>query len=111
MQEVIAAPSLEPRAGTASAGGHALILMDLQMPNLNGIDATRAIRHAPGVKRVPIIALTASAFDQDRQRCMEAGMDDHIAKPLNPEIHSNTISRWLRQPAAGFAGTPPANER
>jgi signal transduction histidine kinase len=81
----------------AIAGHYALILMDLQMPKLNGIDATRAIRQAPGCKRMPIIALTASVFDRDWQRCLDAGMDGYIAKPLAPESLYGTMLEWLRR--------------
>ncbi|MCK7500286.1 MAG: response regulator [Comamonadaceae bacterium] len=81
----------------ALAGDYALILMDLQMPRLDGVDATRAIRHASGSHSTPIIALTASAFDEDRQRCIQAGMDDHIAKPLNSEVLYDTLLHWLRR--------------
>ncbi|HEX6734575.1 MAG TPA: bacteriohemerythrin, partial [Azonexus sp.] len=61
-----------------------LILMDIQMPQLNGIDATRLIRALPAHQRTPILAMTANAFEQDRQACLAAGMNDHIAKPVDP---------------------------
>ena len=77
-----------------------LILMDMQMPRLNGLDATRAIRTLPGCDRVPIIAMTANAFAEDRQRCLEAGMNDHIGKPVDPEKLFATILHWLaKEPA------------
>jgi signal transduction histidine kinase len=72
-----------------------LILMDLQMPQLNGIDATRAIRALPGCADIPILAMTANAFDEDRQVCLEAGMDDHIGKPVVPELLFATLLKWL----------------
>ncbi len=72
-----------------------LILMDMQMPRLNGIDATRAIRALPGYKRVPILAMTANAFDDDRQLCLAAGMNDHIGKPVEPEVMFETLLKWL----------------
>jgi CheY-like chemotaxis protein len=65
-----------------------LILMDIQMPEMNGIEATHAIRQLEAIegtgKRVPIIAVTAFAMEQDKRNCMEAGMDDFIAKPYKP---------------------------
>ena len=63
---------------------YAAILMDMQMPNINGLDATRQIRAIDGYREVPIIALTANAFVEDRVRCIEAGMNDVLIKPVNP---------------------------
>jgi signal transduction histidine kinase/ActR/RegA family two-component response regulator len=77
---------------------YALILMDMQMPNLNGVDATRAIRALPGYAATPILAMTANAFDEDRQRCLDAGMNDHIGKPVDPERLFETILKWLTTP-------------
>jgi len=76
---------------------YALILMDMQMPNLNGIDATRAIRADSLNRTTPILAMTANAFDEDRQACLDAGMNDHIAKPVDLEVLYETMLRWLRQ--------------
>jgi PAS domain S-box-containing protein len=75
----------------------ALILMDMQMPNLNGVDATRAIRALPGYADTPILAMTANAFDEDRQVCIDAGMNDHIGKPVEPERLFETLLKWLEQ--------------
>jgi len=74
---------------------YALILMDMQMPNLNGVDATKAIRELPGYDQTPILAMTANAFDEDRQRCLDAGMNDHIGKPVDPNVLFETLSKWL----------------
>ncbi|MGB0126668.1 MAG: ATP-binding protein [Rhodocyclaceae bacterium] len=76
---------------------YALILMDMQMPNLNGIEATRSIRTESQNSHTPIIAMTANAFQQDRQACLEAGMNDHVAKPTHPDILYETLLRWLRR--------------
>lgn len=75
-----------------------LILMDMQMPVMNGVDASRAIRTLPDFQKVPIIALTANAFDEDRLRCLAAGMNDHVGKPVDPEILYSTLLRWLSPP-------------
>ena len=74
---------------------YALILMDMQMPNLNGVGATKAIRALPTHAQTPIIAMTANAFDEDRQACLAAGMNDHIPKPVNPVKLYETLLAWL----------------
>ena len=81
--------------GAARSGEYALILMDMQMPNMDGLEATREIRKMPVVQNLPIIAMTANAFNEDRDRCFEAGMDDFIAKPVEPEQMFTTILYWL----------------
>ena len=79
----------------AKLAHYPLILMDMQMPNLNGVDATKAIRALPGYAQTPILAMTANAFDEDRQTCIAAGMNDHIGKPVDPEILFATLLKWL----------------
>ncbi|MBL8491617.1 MAG: response regulator, partial [Rhodocyclaceae bacterium] len=76
-----------------------LVLMDMQMPRMDGIAATRAIRALPGRQGLPIIAMTANAFEEDRQRCLDAGMDDHVGKPVDPDQMYRCLARWLSVPA------------
>jgi len=72
-----------------------LILMDIQMPHMDGLVATQAIRALPGYATTPILAMTANAFADDRQRCMNAGMNDFIAKPVEPDTLFRIIARWV----------------
>jgi hemerythrin-like metal-binding protein len=78
-----------------AAGGYALVFMDMQMPVLSGLEATRRIRALPAGREVPIIAMTANAFDEDRRLCLEAGMDDFLGKPLLPEVLYALVLKWL----------------
>ncbi len=81
-----------------------LVLMDVQMPEMDGIEATAAIRALPDRQSLPIIAMTANAFDEDRNACLQAGMNDFIAKPVDPEALIGTLRRWL---PAGSVAPPP----
>ena len=99
-----------------------LILMDLSMPVMGGLEAAATIRTLPGQAATPILALTANAFKEDRQRCLEAGMNDHLAKPVTPTTLYQALARWLpgasprpaaapeTAPATGTSepGSPPA---
>jgi signal transduction histidine kinase/CheY-like chemotaxis protein len=80
-----------------SGGGHDLILMDCLMPELDGFDATREIRRRedPHLRRTPIIAMTANAMREDREQCLAAGMDDHLAKPVTLDQLAKALGRWL----------------
>ncbi|MDO9496245.1 MAG: response regulator, partial [Nocardioides sp.] len=81
-------------------GDHRLdvVLMDCRMPILDGYDATRAVRAAETETRVPIIAMTASALEGERERCLESGMDDFLTKPVDPSQLARALFRWV--PAA-----------
>ena len=72
-----------------------LVLMDMQMPHMDGLDATRELRQLPGWGEVPILALTANAFDADRRACQAAGMNDFIAKPMDASVLYQTLLKWL----------------
>ena len=82
-----------------------LILMDIQMPRLDGLEATRRIRQLPQYASVPILAMTANAFAADRERYLAAGMNDHIPKPVNPGELYAVLLRWLR--LSGVERLPP----
>jgi len=74
-----------------------LILMDVQMPEMDGYQTTRAIRviNAPNAAKIPIIAMTANVFREDVEKCLEAGMNDHIGKPINQDEMLEKLHRWL----------------
>ena len=76
-----------------------LIVMDVEMPRLDGIAATRELRRRYPERHVPIIAATASNADEDRQRCLAAGMDDFVSKPIKPEALRELLGKWLLGPA------------
>ncbi len=98
---------------TAEPARFNAILMDVQMPVMDGLQATRTIRESPDLKDIPIIAMTAHAFAEQRRECLEAGMDDHIPKPVEAARLIATLNKWIKPgegsldgPSGGVA--PPA---
>jgi PAS domain S-box-containing protein len=90
-------------------GHYDVVLMDMQMPVMDGVTATREIRRMPGRQGLPILALTANTMPQDRERCMEAGMNDFIVKPSDPDALLAALVRWI--PARRGSAAEPAAER
>jgi two-component system sensor histidine kinase/response regulator len=78
-----------------------LVLMDMQMPVMDGITATRAIRKRHARQDLPIVAMTANAMAGDRERCLDAGMNDHIAKPIDPQVLLTKLRQWVKPQGLG----------
>ncbi len=81
-----------------------LVLMDIQMPEMDGYETANALRAKEDMRDIPIIAMTAGVFEDDRQRCLNAGMNDFLLKPVTPEGLTSILKKWLRKPADMEAG-------
>jgi PAS domain S-box-containing protein len=125
VNQIVAARTLERcgcRADVARDGRQALemlsarrydaVLMDCQMPGMDGYETTSALRlRENGDRHVPVIAMTAHAMDGDRERCLQAGMDDYISKPIHRDELIEALRRWIPTEGAGGAGEEPAEDR
>lgn len=108
------------RVSIANHGGEAVqwvkrenfdaVLMDLQMPEMDGYEATQRIRELPDCVNLPIIAMTAAAMQHDREACLESGMNDHVAKPIRPQELIDALLRWVNPTRHQcIPPTPPAS--
>jgi CheY-like chemotaxis protein len=88
----------------AGENDYDIVLMDMQMPVMDGIEATRILRANPRFETLPIIAMTANALVSDREMCLQAGMNDHIAKPIDPDQLFGVLLRWIKRPDGDGAG-------
>jgi len=106
------APNGQVAVDKVRSGDYDAVLMDMQMPVMDGLAATKAIRALPGRAKLPIIAMTANVLPEDREQCRTAGMNDHLAKPLDREKLWQTLVHWLSAPPSSQAvpsGTRTAN--
>ncbi len=85
-----------------------LVLMDMQMPVMDGLEATRRIRALPGLAHLPVLAMTANAMPSATEECLQAGMNDHLSKPIDPQALGRALARWAR--GAGQAGSLGSSE-
>ena len=85
------------------------VLMDVQMPEMDGFEATRRIRADPQLAGLLVIAMTANAGSEDRARCLEAGMDEFVTKPIAPNLLFHLLAKWLRRRGGGFAAATPTS--
>jgi len=84
-----------------------VVFMDLQMPEMDGFTAAKLLRRDPRLRNIPIIAMTAHALVEERQRCLDAGMNDHVSKPIDPDVLFATLARWAKpQPKAVESSGP-----
>jgi CheY-like chemotaxis protein len=97
MQVLTASTGREAIAMLDTTPGVAIVLMDIMMPEMDGYETMGVIRQNPAFRRLPIIALTAKAMKGDREKCLEAGASDYLAKPVNTEQLLSALRMWLHR--------------
>src|SRR5205807_5068239 len=97
MEVLTAGTGHEAIATLEAAPGISIVLMDIMMPEMDGYQTMQAIRQNPGLRRLPIIALTAKAMKGDREKCLDAGASDYLAKPVNTEQLMSALRMWLHR--------------
>jgi CheY-like chemotaxis protein len=97
MEVLTANTGSEALAVLSSRSDVAIVLMDIMMPGMDGYETIQAIREKPGLRRLPILALTAKAMKGDREKCLEAGASDYLAKPVNVEQLLSALRMWLHR--------------
>lgn len=80
--------------------GYALVFMDMQMPVMDGLTATIEMRRHPALAALPVVAMTANVMPEDRRRCLAAGMNDFVSKPIMPEALSEVLQKWVGKKSA-----------
>ncbi|MFL6697124.1 MAG: response regulator [Vitreoscilla sp.] len=110
--KVVVAPSGQEALDRLEDARFDAVLMDVQMPGIDGYETTRRLRTRPGLQDLPVIAMTAHATQRDRELCLQSGMNDYITKPFDPAFLMATLGRWIaqRSPTAPAAAPPPARE-
>ena len=102
-REALQRLGVDLEGATPSAGAFDLVLMDVQMPEMDGLEATRRIRAQPALAGLPVLGMTAHALDRDRAQCLAAGMNEVVIKPFEPNALFAVIARWLADAAAAPA--------
>ena len=97
MRTVTAGTGAEAIARIESTPEIAIVLMDLMMPEIDGFQTMRVVRRNPEHRRLPIVALTAKAMKGDREKCLDAGASDYLAKPVDTEQLLSALRMWLRR--------------
>jgi CheY-like chemotaxis protein len=97
MEVLTASTGSEAIAVLESRSDVAIVLMDIMMPGMDGYETIQVIRDKPGLRRLPILALTAKAMKGDREKCLEAGASDYLAKPVNVEQLFSALRMWLHR--------------
>jgi signal transduction histidine kinase/HPt (histidine-containing phosphotransfer) domain-containing protein/FixJ family two-component response regulator len=98
------------KLGELGVAGFDAALVDLQMPEMDGFETVRRIRMLPGAEHLPLLAMTAHAMVEDRERCLAAGMQDHIAKPIDPDLLAEKLVQWIGPEALARAAAEPLRE-